>query len=76
MRLAAATRLETGDRCSILRVGNESIAMTNKDLPLIPYTKPSITELEIQFVNDAVANGWGEHCYDYIFRFEKDLKHI
>ena len=57
-------------------VGNESIAMTNKDLPLIPYTKPSITELEIQFVNDAVANGWGEHCYDYIFRFEKILKHI
>lgn len=36
----------------------------------IYYTKPSITELEIRYATDAAANGWGEHCYDYIERFE------
>lgn len=36
----------------------------------IPYTKPSITELEVRYATDAAANGWGEHCYDYIRRFE------
>lgn len=39
----------------------------------IPINKPSITELEISYVNDAIANGWGEKCYDYIDRFEKDF---
>ena len=39
----------------------------------IPINKPSITDLEINYVNDAVANGWGEKCYDYINRFEKDF---
>jgi len=36
----------------------------------IHYTKPSITELEIAYATDAVTNGWGERCYDYIHRFE------
>lgn len=36
----------------------------------ILYTKPSITELELEFVNDAARNGWGEQCYEYISRFE------
>lgn len=36
----------------------------------IYYTKPSITGLEVQYAADAAANGWGEHCYDYIVRFE------
>jgi perosamine synthetase len=40
----------------------------------IPYTKPSITELEIRYASDAAANGWGEHCYDYIYRFEDAFK--
>lgn len=39
----------------------------------IPINKPSITDLEISYVNDAVTNGWGEKCYDYINRFEKDF---
>ena len=38
------------------------------------YTKPSITELEIQYVTDAAANGWGENCYDYIIRFQNAFK--
>ena len=42
--------------------------MTN--LKKIPINKPSITQLEIDYVNDAIAHGWGEKCYDYIFRFE------
>ncbi|WP_113907280.1 DegT/DnrJ/EryC1/StrS family aminotransferase [Aliidiomarina celeris] len=37
----------------------------------IAYTKPSITELEIRYVTDAVTNGWGEQCYQYIERLEQ-----
>lgn len=40
----------------------------------ISYTKPSITELEIEYANDAVRNGWGESCYDYIIKFENLFK--
>ena len=36
----------------------------------IPINKPSITELEISYVNDAITSGWGEKCYDYLYRFE------
>jgi perosamine synthetase len=36
----------------------------------IYYTRPSITELEIRYAADAAVNGWGEHCYEYISRFE------
>jgi perosamine synthetase len=39
----------------------------------IPYTRPSITELEIDFVNDAATNGWGASCYDYIVKFEENF---
>lgn len=39
----------------------------------IPINKPSITELEISYVNDAITHGWGERCYDYIHRFEKQF---
>jgi perosamine synthetase len=39
--------------------------------PRIHYTKPSMTGLEIGYATDAAANGWGEHCYDYIHRFER-----
>jgi perosamine synthetase len=37
----------------------------------IYLAKPSITELEQRYVNDAIAHGWGDHCYDYIQRFER-----
>jgi len=40
----------------------------------IPYTKPSITELEVQYATDAAQNGWGERCYDYIVCFEEAFK--
>ena len=39
----------------------------------IPYTKPSITEIEIAYANDAIKNGWGKNCYEYIKRFESDF---
>lgn len=42
--------------------------------PRIHYTKPSITELEVKYATDAARNGWGEHCYDYIRRFEEAFK--
>src|SRR5262249_8568546 len=37
------------------------------------YTKPSIGELELEYVTDAVRSGWGDRCYDYIKRFERDF---
>jgi perosamine synthetase len=42
--------------------------------PRIPYTKPSITDLEVSYVEDAARNGWGERCYEYIKRFEDAFK--
>lgn len=42
--------------------------------PRIYYTKPSITDLEVEYASDAARNGWGEHCYDYINRFEAIFK--
>jgi perosamine synthetase len=39
----------------------------------IPINKPSITDLEISYVNDAIRNGWGEKCYDYIRKFESSF---
>lgn len=39
--------------------------------PRIHYTKPSITEREVAYATDAARNGWGEHCYEYITRFEE-----
>ncbi|HSC85055.1 MAG TPA: DegT/DnrJ/EryC1/StrS family aminotransferase [Pseudomonas sp.] len=39
----------------------------------IYYTKPSIGERELEYAMDAVRNGWGEHCYDYILRFQKEF---
>ncbi|MBW8330063.1 MAG: DegT/DnrJ/EryC1/StrS aminotransferase family protein [Thiobacillus sp.] len=40
----------------------------------IYYTKPSITEKEIEYATDAARNGWGERCYEYIHRFEELFK--
>ncbi len=40
----------------------------------IRYTLPSITELEVAYATDAARNGWGEHCYDYITRFEDEFR--
>ncbi|NYT46285.1 DegT/DnrJ/EryC1/StrS family aminotransferase [Alcaligenaceae bacterium] len=40
----------------------------------IYYTKPSITELEVEYAADAARNGWGDRCYEYIHRFEEAFK--
>jgi len=48
--------------------------MEDRSLRRIPYTRPSITELEIAYATDAAANGWGEDCYGYILRFEEAFK--
>ena len=42
--------------------------------PRIYYTKPSITDLEVGYATDAAREGWGEHCYEYIDRFEELFK--
>jgi perosamine synthetase len=36
--------------------------------------KPSITSREIEYVQDAITNGWGEECYDYLIKFENSFK--
>lgn len=40
----------------------------------IAYAKPSIGELEKKYVCDAIENGWGEKCYDYIYKFQDSYK--
>ena len=40
----------------------------------ILFAKPSITNKEIEYVNDAVTNGWGANCYNYLNRFTDKLK--
>ncbi len=38
------------------------------------YTKPSITEKEVEYATDAARNGWGDRCYEYIHRFEESFR--
>jgi perosamine synthetase len=45
-----------------------------KNTAKIPLAKPSITELEVSFATDAARNGWGEHCYAYIQKFEEAFR--
>jgi|TARA_B110000902_G_scaffold235553_1_gene280970 perosamine synthetase len=40
----------------------------------IAYSKPSIGERERTYVADAIENGWGIHCYDYIYKFQDAFK--
>ncbi len=42
--------------------------------PRIFYTKPSITEKEVEYATDAAKNGWGERCYEYINKFEQKFR--
>lgn len=39
----------------------------------IHYTKPSVGELEARYALDAVQNGWGARCYEYLTRFESSF---
>ena len=41
---------------------------------IIPISKPSITEKEISYVTDAIENGWGSSCYNYIYSFQDAFK--
>lgn len=43
-------------------------------LSKIHYAKPSITEKEVAYAADAAANGWAEHCFDYLYKFSDALK--
>lgn len=40
---------------------------------MIPITKPKMTKLEIDYVNDAISFGWGTKCFEYIELFKKKL---
>lgn len=42
--------------------------------PRIFYTKPSITEKEVEYATDAARNGWGDRCYEYINKFEEKFR--
>jgi perosamine synthetase len=56
-------------------VTERALVQTDKNAATrILYTKPSITELESRYAADAAANGWGEHCYDYINSFESAFR--
>jgi perosamine synthetase len=43
-------------------------------LSKVHYAKPSITEKEVRYATDAAANGWAQHCFDYIHKFSQSLK--
>jgi perosamine synthetase len=45
-------------------------AGANTQMSRIYYTKPSITDLEVEYATDAARNGWGAQCYAYITKFE------
>lgn len=51
---------------------NSTPNLTQNPTP-IPVTRPWISDLEIEYVNDAIRHGWGPRCYEYILRFEKAL---
>lgn len=53
------------------RIGGSFLKNINFD---IPFAKASITSIEINYANDAVANGWGKKCYEYLNRFEEKFK--
>ena len=40
----------------------------------ILFAKPSISQLEIDYVNDAIAHGWAENCYGYLNKYREELK--
>ena len=42
-------------------------------LSKIFYTKPSITNLEIEYATDAATHGWGDRCYEYVKKLEKSF---
>ena len=42
-------------------------------LPSIPYVKPSITQIELDMVAEAMTLGWGEGAYKYIGDFEEEF---
>jgi len=54
--------------------GAETEDIREEFVSRIYYTKPSITELEVEYATDAARNGWGERCYEYINRFEEAFK--
>jgi len=54
-----------------MNLTRDSVKTLKKMNPRIPYSKPSITDLEVRYASDAAANGWGDNCYAYIDRFEK-----
>lgn len=41
---------------------------------IIPVAGPSVSELEVQYVLDALQNGWFENANHYIHKFEEAFK--
>ena len=40
----------------------------------ILFVKPSISQLEIDYVNDAITHGWADNCYGYLNKYREELK--
>lgn len=40
----------------------------------IYYSKPSVTNRERKYVSDAMENGWGASCNEYVDRFQDEFK--
>ena len=46
---------------------------SNTNLIEIPLSKPSITDKEIKYINDALKDGWADKKNYYVQRFEENL---
>ena len=53
-----------------MNISTPYIKENNNDENYIPLAKPSITKKEIDYVNEAMINGWGENKSKFIEKFE------
>ncbi len=53
----------------LIRCGKAS-ADGGRSIDPVPYTRASVTELEVAYATEAVRHGWGARCYECLDRFE------
>ena len=61
------------DKSLICRNNDVKMSASNLENRIL-YSKPSITDREVEYATDAARNGWGPRCYEYIHKFEVAFK--
>ena len=81
-KLAIGPTIENGcyyDFLTKSAISSEDLPKIEKEMKkIIPIAGPSITKKEIDYVYDAIKNGWYENAFDYIKNliFEKNISHV